>query len=67
MDEAHIERIQVRAYEIWEREGRVNGQDEKHWQQAVAEIAAADAYGLAPEKVRAMRKSATRRRKKPEE
>lgn len=34
------ERIRQRAYEIWEREGRPGGMEEKHWHQAAEEIAA---------------------------
>jgi hypothetical protein len=30
--------IQVRAYEIWEREGRPHGRDREHWFQAVKEL-----------------------------
>ena len=36
-DERH-QRIQQRAYEIWEREGAGHGDPEKHWHQAEAEI-----------------------------
>jgi Protein of unknown function (DUF2934) len=36
----HEHRIQQRAYEIWEREGRPEGQADQHWHQAMAEIAA---------------------------
>jgi hypothetical protein len=36
-DERH-EKIQQRAYEIWEREGGVHGDSERHWHQARAEI-----------------------------
>jgi len=36
-DERH-QRIQKRAYEIWEREGAGHGDPEKHWHQAEAEI-----------------------------
>jgi hypothetical protein len=32
------ERIQRRAYELWEREGRPEGRDHAHWQQAELEI-----------------------------
>ncbi|RRH90965.1 DUF2934 domain-containing protein [Mesorhizobium tamadayense] len=32
------QRIQQRAYEIWEREGGVHGDPERHWHQAEAEI-----------------------------
>jgi hypothetical protein len=36
-DSAHI---QQRAYEIWEREGRPEGQHQAHWDQAEREVAA---------------------------
>ena len=32
-------KIEQRAYEIWEREGRPHGMALEHWHQAVAEIA----------------------------
>jgi len=32
------QRIQQRAYEIWEREGGLHGDLERHWHQAEAEI-----------------------------
>lgn len=42
------ERIRRRAHEIWEREGRPEGQQEDHWAQACREIAAdEDASGVA--------------------
>jgi hypothetical protein len=31
-------RIQHRAYELWEREGRPHGRDQAHWYQAELEI-----------------------------
>ncbi|AZO44354.1 DUF2934 domain-containing protein [Mesorhizobium sp. M7D.F.Ca.US.005.01.1.1] len=36
-DERH-EKIQQRAYQIWEREGGLHGDPERHWHQAEAEI-----------------------------
>ncbi|MEZ2128538.1 MULTISPECIES: DUF2934 domain-containing protein [unclassified Sinorhizobium] len=33
------DRIRQRAYQIWEREGRPEGADLRHWYQAVDEIA----------------------------
>ena len=36
-DERH-EKIQKRAYEIWEREGGLHGDPERHWHQAEMEI-----------------------------
>jgi hypothetical protein len=32
------ERIRLRAHEIWEREGRPDGQEAQHWEQARREI-----------------------------
>jgi Protein of unknown function (DUF2934) len=32
------ERIRERAYQIWEREGKPDGRDAEHWQQAASEI-----------------------------
>ena len=39
--DAMYERIQRRAYELWESEGRPSGRDEAHWLQAESEIARA--------------------------
>ncbi|MBN9548183.1 MAG: DUF2934 domain-containing protein [Alphaproteobacteria bacterium] len=36
-DDRHA-RIQQRAYEIWQREGGLNGDHERHWHQAEMEI-----------------------------
>ncbi|PWJ94787.1 hypothetical protein C8D77_1011473 [Mesorhizobium loti] len=36
-DERH-EKIQQRAYDIWQREGGLHGDPERHWHQAEAEI-----------------------------
>ena len=33
------ERIQQRAYELWEREGRPSGREQANWLQAEAEVA----------------------------
>jgi hypothetical protein len=32
-------RIRQRAYEIWEREGRPEGREQAHWEQAEREVA----------------------------
>ena len=32
------EKIQQRAYQIWEREGRPDGHHERHWHQAIDEL-----------------------------
>jgi hypothetical protein len=37
------DRIHKRAYEIWEREGRPEGQHDAHWEQARRECEAEDA------------------------
>jgi hypothetical protein len=38
MGDDRNERIQQRAYEIWEREGRLHGDQERHWHTAAQEI-----------------------------
>ncbi|MER8430096.1 DUF2934 domain-containing protein [Mesorhizobium caraganae] len=38
MSEDRNERIRRRAYEIWQREGAADGEHERHWHQASAEI-----------------------------
>jgi hypothetical protein len=38
------ERIQQRAYEIWENEGRPEGAAARHWDQALDEIAGDDEH-----------------------
>lgn len=35
--------VAVRAYEIWEKQGRPHGRDREHWLQAVAELAVIEA------------------------
>jgi hypothetical protein len=39
------ERIRIRAYQIWEREGRLDGRHEHNWEEARREIEAEDAAG----------------------
>jgi hypothetical protein len=41
------ERIRQRAYEIWEREGRPEGREQAHWEQAEREVAKARGAGQA--------------------
>lgn len=60
MEQSDTERISLRAYEIWEAAGRPAGKDREHWEQAQAELAAKDAYGLDREEVVAMRDGAER-------
>ncbi|TKB19789.1 MAG: DUF2934 domain-containing protein [Mesorhizobium sp.] len=38
MDDDRIEKIRRRAYEIWQREGSIHGDHERHWHQAEMEI-----------------------------
>ncbi|TIN27426.1 MAG: DUF2934 domain-containing protein [Mesorhizobium sp.] len=38
MSDDRDDRIRERAYHIWEREGRMQGDPERHWHQAEAEI-----------------------------
>jgi Protein of unknown function (DUF2934) len=40
-------RIQQRAYELWENEGRPHGREQDHWQQAEREIAGRSASNAA--------------------
>lgn len=40
MTEYDVDRINRRAYEIWDREGRPEGQELEHWCQAERELAA---------------------------
>jgi Protein of unknown function (DUF2934) len=37
------QRIQQRAYQLWESEGRPEGRDQAHWQQALRELTAQSA------------------------
>jgi nucleotide-binding universal stress UspA family protein len=38
MDQAWQRRVRERAYALWEREGRPEGQAERHWFEAEAEL-----------------------------
>ncbi|OHV88709.1 DUF2934 domain-containing protein [Mesorhizobium sp. ORS 3428] len=38
MSDDRIEKIRQRAYEIWQREGSLHGDHERHWLQAEMEI-----------------------------
>jgi hypothetical protein len=39
MNQPRDQEIERRAYEIWERNGRPEGREQEHWQQAEQEIA----------------------------
>lgn len=64
MEDVTIQAIRERAYAIWEKEGRPDGCEDRHWTQATtevtAEMMASEAYGLEPETVQTMRKRARR-------
>jgi len=51
-DTDRIEQIKSRAYELWEQEGRQEGQHEDHWHRAAHEIASA-AGGVSEDEDRA--------------
>ncbi|APG95106.1 DUF2934 domain-containing protein [Sinorhizobium americanum] len=42
-----VERVRRRAYEIWEREGRLDGYHERHWHQAAKELESQSGVGAA--------------------
>ncbi|WP_448208096.1 DUF2934 domain-containing protein [Azospirillum sp. sgz302134] len=57
-DRDRNDRIQRRAHEIWEREGKPQGRHDDHWSQAEAEIRAEeDAAGAKPKKTAAKEKA----------
>lgn len=49
------EEIQKRAYQLWEADGRPEGQDQAYWFKAVAEIAADAAKTMKPARKRPAR------------
>jgi hypothetical protein len=53
-------RIQARAYEIWEREGRPHGSSDDHWFRARVELEA-EAAGAADESAQAAKPAKPRR------
>jgi hypothetical protein len=46
MERDREQRIRERAYQIWEREGKPQGRDAQHWQQAAAEVEAEAAVSV---------------------
>lgn len=38
MNESEMEAARLRAYQIWERDGRRDGEHESHWHQALKEL-----------------------------
>jgi hypothetical protein len=55
----HVEKVRRRAHAIWMDEGRVDGRDQEHWQQAESEIAAETSAANAPTPEPAKPKAAT--------
>jgi len=53
-----ISKIEIRAYEIWEREGRPEGKATEHWDRAIAEITREEAEAA----VAKMKKPSTRKK-----
>lgn len=49
------DQIQRRAYEMWEADGRPEGQDQGYWFKAVAELAGEAAKAIKPARKRAPR------------
>jgi hypothetical protein len=49
------DKIKRRAYELWEADGRPEGQDQAYWFKATAEIAAAAIAAIKPPRKRAAR------------
>lgn len=49
------EEIQKRAYQLWEADGRPEGQDQAYWFKALAEIAADAAKTMKPARKRPAR------------
>lgn len=49
------DQIKRRAYELWEADGRPEGQDQAYWFKAMAEVAAAAAASIKPPRKRAPR------------
>jgi hypothetical protein len=39
MSDVHKDRVQERAYQLWEEEGHPEGQHERHWRRAEDEFA----------------------------
>lgn len=59
-------KFEIRAYEIWEREGRPDGKATEHWEQAVAEIAREEAEAKAAKSKKPSNRKKTTGGTKPE-
>lgn len=51
-------RVRMRAHELWEQEGRPEGRDTDHWEQASREIDAEDSAPTEKKRASRTRKSA---------
>jgi hypothetical protein len=49
------DQVRRRAYELWEADGRLHGQDQQYWFKAMAELATAAAQTIKPPRKRAPR------------
>lgn len=49
------DQVRRRAYELWEADGRPQGQDQQYWFKALAELASAAAKTIKPPRKRASR------------
>jgi len=49
-DNDRVKLIRERTYQIWTDEGRPEGREDAHWEQAENEIAAEDKHGLVSER-----------------
>ena len=56
------QRIRVRAYEIWEREGRIHGNAEEHWHAAKLELTSMGSATSPEEAIAVPAKPKTRRK-----
>lgn len=57
METAVEDKIKRRAYELWEADGRPEGQDQAYWFKAMAEIASAAIATIKPPRKRAAPKA----------
>lgn len=49
------DQVRRRAYQLWEDDGRPQGQDQQYWFKALAELASAAAANIKPPRKRAAR------------
>ncbi len=62
---AFEERVQLRAYALWEEDGRPEGQSDDHWHRAKSQIEEEDAASSNRAPTGAAKKGKTRRVKEP--